>query len=164
MRPLLPVCAVALLSGCATNPFGAYNIPAGTPREAVIAKAGKPTAVVALPNRGERLQYSEQPYGRHMYAVDLDSTGKVVDSGQMLTERNFQLIEAGKWTRADVERDFGPPAWIDRVASFPGTVMTYRWRDSVNTDMFYFIFVDTNGVVQRAHPGIEWINAPNNRN
>jgi hypothetical protein len=27
--------------------------------------------------------------------------------------------------------------------------------------MFYFVYVDPNGVVQRAHPGMEFFNAPN---
>ena len=30
--------------------------------------------------------------------------------------------------------------------------------------MFYFIFLDPDNVVQRVHPGIEFINAPNDRN
>jgi hypothetical protein len=165
MRNFLLACVAALLFGCAGNPSAAfYGIPPGTPRADVTAKMGRPTAVVPLPDNGERLQYSLQPYGRYAYMVDLDSSGKVVRAGQVLTEANFQLIQPGTWTRADVEREFGPPAWTDRVASFPGTVMTYRWRDTANADMFYYIYVDSDNVVRRAHPGIEWINAPNDRN
>jgi hypothetical protein len=124
---------------------------------------GQPTRVVRLAN-GERLQYSLQPYGRYMWIVDLDASGKVVQAGQMLTEANFNRLQQGRWTREDVERDFGPPAWTDRVASWNGTVMTYRWKDAANADMFYFIYLDPNSVVQRSHPGIEWVNAPNDRN
>lgn len=165
MRNFLLACMAAFLFGCAGNPSAAfYGIPPGTPRADVLAKMGRPTAVVPLPNNGERLQYSLQPYGRYAYMVDLDSSGKVVRAGQVLTEANFQLIQPGTWTRADVEREFGPPAWVDRVASFAGIVMTYRWRDTANADMFYYIYVDSDNVVRRAHPGIEWINAPNDRN
>lgn len=163
MRNFLVVCSAALLFGCAGNPFRAYDMSPGTQRDVVIARMGQPTRVVPLPN-GERLQYSLQPYGRQAFMVDLDSAGKVVQAGQMLTEANFQRIQAGQWTRDDVEREFGRPAWIDGVSSWKGTVMTYRWRDVVNTDMFYFIFLDPDNVVQRAHPGIEFINAPNDRN
>ncbi len=164
MRAFLLACIAASLSGCAGNPYNAYSMAPGTPRAAVIARAGQPTAVIPLPGNGERLQYSLQPHGRDVYVVDLDSAGKVVRSGQILTEANFHRIQPGQWTRADVEREFGPPAWVDRVASFPGVVMTYRWRDTANTDMFYFVYVDVDNRVQRAHPGIEWINAPNDRN
>jgi len=163
MRNFLLSCVAALLFGCAANAFNGYSIEPGTSREAVLARMGQPTRVVRLAN-GERLQYSLQPYGRYMWIVDLDASGKVVQAGQMLTEANFNLLQQGRWTREDVERDFGPPAWTDRVASWNGTVMTYRWKDAANTDMFYFIYLDPNNVVQRSHPGIEWVNAPNDRN
>ena len=121
-----------LLAGCAANPFNGYNIQPGTSRDEVLARMGPPTRVVRLAG-GERLQYSLQPFGRHMWIVDFDAAGRVVQAGQMLTEANFNKIQPG-WTRDDVERDFGPPAWVDRVASWSGTVMTYRWKDNVNTD------------------------------
>ena len=43
-------------------------------------------------------------------------------------------------------------------ASWPGPVVTYRWRDS--DDMFYWVYLDDHGVVRRAHPGMEFHNAP----
>jgi hypothetical protein len=163
MRNTLLACLTALLFGCAGAPFRGFDIAPGATREAVLAQMGQPTRVLRLPH-GERLQYSLQPYGRSMWIVDLDAGGTVVRAAQMLTEASFHLIQPGTWTRADVERDFGPPAWTDRVASWNGPVMTYRWRDSVNTDMFYFVYLDPGNVVRRAHPGIEFINAPNDRN
>ena len=163
MRKLLLAFVTALLFGCAGNPFGGYDIAPGTPRDAVIARMGSPYRVVRTPN-GERLQYSVQPYGQHAWMVDLDTSGKVVQARQVLTEGNFHRIEPGKWTREDVEREFGRPAWIDGVASWNGPVMTYRWRDTANSDMFYYVYLDPRGVVQRAHPGMEFINAPNDRN
>lgn len=154
--------AIALLAGCAGNPLGSYIAP-GTPREAVVARMGQPHRIVRLAT-GERLQYSFQPFGHHAWMVDLDAAGKVVQARQVLTEASFHRIEPGKWTREDVEREFGRPAWIDGVSSWNGPVMTYRWRDVANTDMFYWIYLDPRNVVQRAHPGIEFINAPNERN
>ena len=71
----------------------------------------------------------------------------------------FNRIQPG-WTRADVEREFGPPAVIEAVASWSGPIMTYRWRDRVGTDMFFFVYLDPQGIVRRAHPGIEYRNAP----
>lgn len=163
MRNFLLACVTALLFGCAGNPFNGYNISPGTPRDAVLAQMGPPTRVLRLANGQERLQYSLQPYGRYMWIVDLDAAGKVVQAGQMLTQANFQTIQPGS-TRDDVERDFGPPAWMDRVSSWNGTVMTYRWFDSVNAPMFYYIYLDPDNVVRRAHPGMEFFNGPNDRN
>ena len=162
MRKLLLIALVALLAGCAGNPFTGYDIARGTPRDAVIARMGPPYRVVRLPE-GERLQYSLQPYGQHAWMVDLDASGRVVQARQVLTEANFHRIQPG-WTREDVEREFGRPAWIDGVASWRGSVMTYRWRDVANSDMFYYVYLDEQGIVRRAHPGMEFINAPNDRN
>ena len=161
-RKLLLACLAALVSGCAANPFAASGIAPGTPRDAVLARMGPPQRVVRLPE-GERLQYSMQPVGQYAWMVDLDATGKVVQARQVLTEANFNRIVPGTWTRDDVEREFGPPAWVDGVASWHGPIMTYRWRDVQNSDMFYWIYLDERNVVQRAHPGMEFINAPNDR-
>jgi hypothetical protein len=97
--------------------------------------------------------------GQYAWMVDLDRTGKVVRARQVLNEQDFNRIQAG-WTRADVEREFGPPALIDAVSSWPGPVLTYRWRDTVGTDMFYFVYLDQQGIVRRAHPGMEFHNTP----
>jgi hypothetical protein len=163
MRKLLLAAAAAVLAGCAGGLFGGYDVAPGTPREAVIARMGQPLRAVRMPT-GERLQYTLQPLGRYAWMVDLDSSGRVIQSRQVLTEANFHRIEPGRWTRDDVEREFGPPAWIDSVASWRGPVMTYRWRDTANSDMFYWVYLDERNVVQRAHPGMEFINAPNDRN
>ena len=153
-------CAAALslllLAGCAGSPFAAPNLQPGTPREAVIARLGQPGRVVRLAD-GERLQYSLQPLGQYAWMVDLDTAGRVLRSRQVLTAAEFHRIEPGTWTRADVEREFGRPAKIDSVSSWPGPIMTYRWNDG--SDMFYWVYLDARDVVQRAHPGMEFVNA-----
>ncbi|MBI2769324.1 MAG: hypothetical protein HYX47_06860 [Burkholderiales bacterium] len=158
MRYLFALCAAALLSACAANPFNAYGVQPGTARDAVIARLGAPTRVVRLPDGGERLQYSLQPFGQYAWMVDLDGAGKVLRSRQVLNMADFNRIEPGKWTRDDVEREFGPPAKIDGVASWNGPIMNYRWTDG--SDMFYWVYLDRSNVVQRAHPGMEFVNAP----
>ena len=95
--------------------------------------------------------------------VDTDASGRVIGSYQALFEANFNRIEVGKWTRADVEREFGPPALVDRVASWNGPIMTYRWRDLGRNPMFYWVYLDPQGVVGRAHPGMEMVNSPNDQ-
>jgi hypothetical protein len=162
MRSLLLVAASAVLLGACAHPWNSVNVPAGATRDQVIAQAGQPLRVVPLPDGGQRLQYTLQPTGRYAFMVDLDASGRVVRSRQVLTEAEFNRIETDRWTRTDVEREFGPPAWIDRVTSFAGTVMTYRWKAG-NEDMFYYVYLDPQGVVRRAHPAMEFLNAPNDR-
>ena len=50
------------------------------------------------------------------------------------------------------------------VASWRGPMMTYRWRDTGGGDMFYWVYLDDQGVVRRAHPGMEFHNDPPDRN
>jgi hypothetical protein len=157
MRKFISVLAALLVSACAT-PFNGFDVQPGAARDAVIARMGPPTRIVPLPD-GERLQYSLQPFGQYAWMVDVDRAGKVVRARQVLTEQDFNRIQPG-WTRADVEREFGPPALVDGVSSWPGPVLTYRWKDRVGSDMFYFVYLDQQGIVRRAHPGMEFHNAP----
>ncbi|CAA9438614.1 MAG: putative lipoprotein transmembrane [uncultured Ramlibacter sp.] len=154
---------LALLAACASNPFNAYDLQPGGTRQAVLDRLGNPTRSVAIPG-GERLQYSLQPYGHFAWMVDLDSVGRVVRARQVLNANEFNRITPGQWTRADVEREFGPPARIDATSSWDGPIMTYRWRDVDRSDMFYWVYLDRNNVVQRAHQGMDFVNLPNERN
>jgi len=160
MRSLV-LAAVVVLAGCA-HPWNTVDLAPGTPRDEVIARAGPPARVLPLAGGGQRLQYTLQPLGRYAFMVDLDAAGRVVSARQVLNEADFQRIEPGRWTRDDVEREFGPPAMIDHVTSFRGDVLTYRWAES-NEPMFYWVYVDPSGIVQRAHPGMEFINSPQDR-
>jgi hypothetical protein len=160
MRSIV-LAAALVLAGCA-HPWNIADVAPGTPREQVIARAGQPVRVLPLAGGGQRLQYTLQPLGRYAFMVDLDPAGRVVGARQVLTQTDFQRIEPGRWTRDDVEREFGPPALVDHVASFQGDVLTYRWAER-NEPMFYWVYVDRGGVVQRAHPGMEFINSPQDR-
>ncbi|MBL0421788.1 hypothetical protein JI739_15670 [Ramlibacter sp. AW1] len=153
MKRLAPIVAALVLSACA-SPFA--QIDRGMSREAVFAQIGQPTRVVPLPGGAQRLQYSRQPAGQYAWMVDLDATGRVAGVRQVLNELDFSRIVPGVWTRADVEREFGPPARIDGVSRWNGPLMTYRWRDRQGADMFYWVYLDPQGVVRRAHPGMEF--------
>lgn len=159
---LLSMSLAALLAGCAVNPFNASALQPGASRQDVIGRLGTPTRVVPITG-GERLQYSYQPFGRETWIVDLDASGRVVRAGQVLNTLNFNRIEPGRWTRDDVEREFGPPARIEAVTSWGGPIMTYRWWDVDRSPMFYWVYLDPRGMVQRAHPGMEFVNSPNVR-
>lgn len=152
MKIVQTLCSVAVaacvLGGCAMT-----SVKPGMTREEVIAGYGKPSAIVPI-STGTRLQYSRQPRGQSVVMVDLDASGKVVSAKEVLTPAEFTKVEVGKWTRRDTEREFGPPASVDHVASWSGDIMTYRWRDAV-TDMFFFVYLDAAQVVQRTGQGME---------
>jgi hypothetical protein len=160
MRVLAFLALPLLLAACA-NPWNSMVAPGAT-RDQVVARAGQPVAVYPLPDGGQRLQYTLQPTGQYAFNVDLDPSGRVVQSRQVLTQPNFERIQPG-WTRDAILREFGPPARIEGVSRWVGPVWTYRWKDVANTDMFYFVYFDPLGVVQRSHPGIEFWGPTDNR-
>ena len=140
---------VLLMAGCAFT-----AVQPGMSREEVLAHYGTPSRVVAL-NTGTRLQYSTQPAGQTAVMVDLDVAGKVVAARQVLNPHEFSKIELGKWTRGDMEREFGRPARVDRVGSWAGDVMTYRWLDR-DQSMYFWAYLDSRNVIQRTGQGMEF--------
>ena len=140
--------AALAMSGCAFTP-----VQPGMSSSQVMASYGDPTRVVAT-GFGSRLQYSRQPAGQSAVMVDLDTAGKVIAVREMMALPQLLKIEPGKWTRDDVEREFGPPARVDRVASWPGDIMNYRWRDSLQ-DMLFWVYLDAGQVVGRTGQGME---------
>ena len=141
--------AALLAAGCAFQ-----SITPGMSREQVVAAYGTPTQVVAT-GTGSRLQYSGQPLGQFANMVDLDATGKVVNARQVLKPAEFVRIQTGQWTQADMEREFGRPASMDRVSSWSGDIMTYRWIDH-DQPMLFWAYLDANRVVQRVGQGMEF--------
>ena len=144
----IPLAAAMLLTGCATQ-----SVRPGASRDEVNARLGTPSAVVALAS-GTRLQYSQQPAGQSALMVDLDPNGRVVSAREVLNPAGFSRVAVGQWTRTDAEREFGRPARIDRVAAWPGDILTYRWLD-IDQDMLFFLYLDANHVVQRVGQGME---------
>ncbi len=150
LKILILACAALWLAGCSVFPIS--SVKPGMSREEVTAAMGPPTAAVNLP-QGTRLQYSGQPGGQFAFMVDLDAAGRVASVRQVLTENDFSRIVPGRWTEADVLREFGRPALITRVGSWNGDILTYRWYGM--QDMFYWVYLDASRVVQKAHAGVE---------
>ncbi len=136
------------LSACAST-----AVQPGMSRDEVVTRMGQPSRVLSL-DAGTRLQYSDQPAGQQVFNVDLDSSGRVVQFRQMLVAQEFQRIGVDQWTRADVERAFGPPASVEHAAHWPGDILTYRWSNG--QDMFYWVYLDAQNVVRRAEPGVQY--------
>ena len=142
------ITAALATAGCALA-----LVQPGMSSSQVKANYGTPTRIVANAT-GTRLQYSRQPAGQSAVMVDINTADKVTAVREMMTLQELSKIEPGKWTREDVEREFGPPARVDRVASWPGDIMNYRWRDSLQ-DMFFWVYLDAGQVVGRTGQGME---------
>lgn len=153
-RALAALALCVLASGCAIQ-----SVQPGASREEVISRYGAPSRVVALA-AGTRLQYSRQPTGQSAVMVDLDAAGRVTSVREVLNPAGFSAVVVGQSTREDTERALGRPAMVDRVASWAGDILTYRWRDT-DQDMLYWIYLDARQVVQRTGQGMEIPIRPN---
>lgn len=151
VRSTLTIAAAAcLLSACAVP-----RLLPGMAQDEVTARYGKPTRIVPLQAGATRLQYSRQPWGQSVVMVDLDAEGRVRQSREVMTFAEFSKIAPFTWNQADVEREFGPPAMVDRVARSPDDIWTYRWRDD-ELDKFFYIYLDGQGRVTRTQQGMEY--------
>ena len=140
-RLALLVLAVQI-SGCALP----AREKAGALRAEVVARLGPPTASFPLPS-GERLLYSELPAGFAAYNLDFDASGRLVRNEQVLTQARFENLPVGIWTTADVQRTFGAPLRVERVARFEGDIWTYRFRQNSDPRLAH-VHLDRQGVVQ----------------
>ncbi len=136
--------AVLMLAGCAGVPQ--WEKP-GAPRADVIKRLGLPSAEYALPS-GERLQYSQQPAGTQVYNLDFDAGGHLLSVDQVLEPEKFNRIMLDQWSATDVERLFGKPALIERVANFKGDIWTYRYQE-IGVYRRLHIFLDNSGRVRK---------------
>jgi hypothetical protein len=134
---------VVQLAGCA---LPAREAP-GALRADVVARLGAPTASFPLPG-GERLLYSELPAGFAAYNLDFDASGRLVRNEQVLTQARFENLPMGVWTAADVQRTFGPPLRVERVARFEGDIWTYRFRQNSDPRLAH-VHLDPDGVVRQ---------------
>ncbi len=124
--PALVLSLSLVLAGCAT-PLGQ---PLGRSLAQVTAELGAPTARYTLPGGGVRLQYSQQPEGRHVYNLDFDAAGHLLRREDAMQPRAFEAIEPGRWRRADLEQAFGPPAMSWRVARSGEPVWSWRYQEA----------------------------------
>lgn len=136
------VALVLHLTGCA---LPAKETP-GTLEAEVIARLGPPTAIYALPS-GQRFLYSELPAGFAAYNLDFDAAGRLVRNEQVLTQTRFETIPVGVWTLGDVQRTFGPPLLVERVARFDGDIWTYRFRQNSDPRLAH-VHIDRQGIVR----------------
>ncbi|WP_228897163.1 hypothetical protein [Acidovorax sp. Leaf73] len=141
-RLTLLVLAVQI-SGCALP----AREKAGALRAEVVARLGPPTASFPLPS-GERLLYSELPAGFAAYNLDFDASGRLVRNEQVLTQARFENLPVGIWTTADVQRTFGAPLRVERVARFEGDIWTYRFRQNSDPRLAH-VHLDRQGVVRQ---------------
>ena len=115
----------------------------------LLALALAACAVPEWQKPGTPLADIERTMGRPTLAEPLESGGqRLVRVTQVLTLENFQALRNGLDTQSSVLRRFGPPALLERVASFDGPIWTYRILDNGEPRQAH-VHIDPAGVVRR---------------
>ncbi|HQR69329.1 MAG TPA: hypothetical protein PLE54_01900 [Burkholderiaceae bacterium] len=150
-RTLIALLMASALSGCGFP----GSVKPGQDEASARSTAGRPTAVLKLPDGTTRWQYSGQPSNQNVWIIDFDAQGRVVRVEQVMTDEAFARIRSGRDTRADVQRDFGPPA---ETFSFPlknETAWMYRYFTFGGFYAAMFVYFDPAGVVTRTETGMD---------
>ena len=142
-----------LLAGCALGPYSLRGVPAGASRDEILRIMGPPTAVYAMPDGHQRLEYNHMPAGRQTYMVDLDASGHMARWENVLDENHFNALQPGM-TTADVLRLIGPPSFTSTYhRPQPGFTWNYRFETIERCIVFQLDFNAATGkVLEGAYP------------
>jgi hypothetical protein len=147
--------AVVFLAGVLAACTTPQSLPPGTPEADARAALGRPTASIALPGGGSRLQYSGQPFNQSVWNADFDASGRLVRVEQMMSDESFARIASGKATRDEVLRDFGPPAEIYQFKLMNESAWMYRYFTHGGFKAAMFVYFDPAGIVKRTETGLD---------
>lgn len=116
---------VTLLTACS-----AYSPPAqviGMTQAEMVAQMGQPDTVRQT-TTGTRLEFPRGPMGHHTWFVEVDLSGKVIQTEQVLKESNFSLITPGM-AQDDVLQRLGRPSTTQGLGRSRGVVWNYRYEN-----------------------------------
>lgn len=132
------------------------DLPAGTSLQEVQAQYGAPSFSCPGANGGERLIWSQQPFGQYAWGTNVDSNGNTDRVVSLLTDSNFSQLASGTWTPERVRCEFGPPAEVSSVGlpSSTSIVWSYRYRQSGAWNSLMHVYFDpATDTVTRFHAG-----------
>lgn len=117
--------AAVLVAGCASVSPG--DLKPGASADDIRAQMGTPRATYALPGGGQRLEFTGG--GARTYMVDIDASGRMVQSVQVLNETNFRNIVPGM-TREQVLMTLGQPANVAPGGRQRGEVWSWNFQNT----------------------------------
>ncbi|MEI2418394.1 hypothetical protein V8Z80_19615 [Orrella sp. JC864] len=135
--------AALAAAGCANI----EQVEPGTPLAQVQGRFGAPTHACPLPDGGQRLVWSQQPYGQYAWGTRTTADGRVGPVEPILTDEYFKRLDQGHWTAERILCEFGPPAVIERVGmpSVRQVVWAYRYRENHVWNSLMHLYMGPDG-------------------
>lgn len=121
---LIGLLAAVVLAGCAS--VDPSSLKPGASADEIRAQMGTPRATYALPGGGKRLEFRGS--GPRTFMLDVDASGKLVASVQVLNDTNFRNIVPGM-TGEQVLMTLGQPDDISVVGRQRNPVWSYNFQN-----------------------------------
>lgn len=129
-RWALAFSAALLMTACDQQAIGELEEGVST-EEDVRERFGQPEAVWDGPDGAQVYEYNRQPAGYQNYQITIGPDGKMAALRQVLTERNFALIQPGM-PMEEVRKLLGKPMKITTYDLKKETHHDWRYRDGPN--------------------------------
>jgi len=124
------LCSLVLLAGCDQKAIS--ELEEGVSTEAdVRQRFGPPEAIWEGEDGAQIYEYNRQPAGYQNYQITIGPDGKMAALRQVLTPRNFALVQPGMPMEA-VRRLLGKPMKISSYALKKETHYDWRYHDGPN--------------------------------
>jgi outer membrane protein assembly factor BamE (lipoprotein component of BamABCDE complex) len=125
---LLALLFCAGLAACAEVRI--MGVEPGSSASDLRTRVGAPNLERTLADGSRYWYYVYGFFGFTTYRVHLDSSGRVIESTQVLTEKSFrENLQRAETTRDQVLEALGPPGRVEVFPNLSEIVWTYRWRD-----------------------------------
>lgn len=114
-----------------------------------------PPSVACLPPNPTRFIWSSQPLGQQAWGVDTDQQQRLQRVTQVLSDKEFALLDQETWNQERVLCHFGPPAEKD-ITPYQRVKMrvwSYRYKQNQVWDSMMYVYFDDEGIVKHHHPG-----------
>lgn len=149
---LLGASLLALACGKQGRPieeFGLDRLTKGVSTEGDVRNVmGEPDTVRDEGDGSRTLEYPKGPEGARTWFFHIDSTGKLQDYQQVLTDENFARVRNGM-SREEVRRMFGRPRTIMQFKLKNEEVWDWRYRSNGTPRFFNVHFDISSGKVVR---------------
>lgn len=129
-RWALALAVALLMTACDQQAIGELEEGVST-EEDVRERFGQPEAVWDGPDGAQVYEYNRQPAGYQNYQITIGPDGKMAALRQVLTERNFALIQPGM-PMEEVRKLLGKPMKITTYDLKKETHHDWRYRDGPN--------------------------------
>lgn len=135
--------AFLLAAGCAAT---GSTLQPGASETQVRSTMGTPALELRDTDGTRRLYYPRGPLGNQTYVATLNSSGSLMEVGNVLSDGTFNGIRPGM-TEAEVLRMIGPPREKGYFANLGQTAWDWKFMDTWGYESIFSVMFDKNGIV-----------------